>query len=403
MSRSLSGWGLAFLTLVLLLEGTPVSFSRPKQQAHKQEKERLPAARELRLQERIKFPDAAPEVFSPSIKCGPNGAIYAEYSETMAPIYRSFPYSDAVQRLPFYKLSVRARSRVSFPLPTISDYPYLLRDDFQVDAHGGVWALFDAYRKAWPRSARGYPVYFIIRYRDDGSVDSKVQLGNPQGRHFFPHSFAVFSDGSFLVTGSVPVPGGLAAFAGIFDRYGHFEKNLSALEQEGVRNASATPAKSSPGVRRSLVPAGGRKGKPKPVGPPPTNLMISSANGNVYLLCGGGSVHLYAVSPAGKVLHDFELPNPPAGLTPFQMASAGISHIFIEFGHLATGAVEQGSSRSPLFEIVRLSTGKVTEVYHMNPEETGYGEPGCASSPYELLFLGGGAKGKLEVLRFTAP
>ena len=81
---------------------------------------------------------------------------------------------------------------------------------------------------------RGYkgpswPDSLIVKYKDDGTVDSVVKLESPRrDRHFEAWRFAAFLDGTFLVTGAYltdeHIPG--EPVTRIFNRGGAFVQPL---------------------------------------------------------------------------------------------------------------------------------------------------------------------------------
>ncbi|MBV9760070.1 MAG: hypothetical protein JO340_05870 [Acidobacteriaceae bacterium] len=86
-----------------------------------------------------------------------------------------------------------------YPIPAISGYQKPARASFDVGADGTLYALLQAYPQSDSKS-RPDPVYLIVKYKDDGRVDSYFALGELPGKHIQPTSIAVFADRSFLIS-----------------------------------------------------------------------------------------------------------------------------------------------------------------------------------------------------------
>ena len=68
-----------------------------------------------------------------------------------------------------------------------------------------------------------------------------------------------------------------------------------------------------------------------------SSFMVSPPDGNVYLVRGATRPRLYAISAAGEVIRDFEVPAPAPDLTTSNVAMAGDDKLFISFTRVQGG------------------------------------------------------------------
>ncbi len=372
----------------------------------------LPDVRVLQATEKIDFASPGPVVIAPNVRCDLNGNIYAHYSESIQALIATAPYSDGMQRLPFYKLTPRSKGRVAFAPPVIPDYPYLLRTDFSVDPHGTAYALFDAYDGSDVRG-RKLLGHLIVRYKDDGTMDSFEKLADFSRQHIVPAHFAIFGDGNFMVTGTLWGPDSVGPFTALFNRAGNFVSTIR-ISHDVETTSTAQPVSHAPAKgRQEATNSTPRVSQRKPNGPPPTgksrpdvvgavsgSLAVSAPDGNVYMLRATDSLRLYAISPGGQQARELVISRPNPGLIPLQMGLAGADRLFIQFRQ--AGPQGPGGTESSLIEVLEPSSGEVSAVYRLDPGDRDFSEPGCASSAYDFLFVGASKDNRLEVLRFSA-
>lgn len=159
----------------------------------------------------IRLDKPAPAAVSSKIKCGPGGDIYAVYSSVS---------SQEMWRNPIRRISASSRSVTEYPIPTISGYQRLTRLIFDVSADGTLYALLQAFPQS-NSDSKPDPVYLIVKYKDDGQVDSYFALGEVPGKHIRPTSLAMFGADNSMVSGTTILknPGGtsLGVFSAIFE------------------------------------------------------------------------------------------------------------------------------------------------------------------------------------------
>jgi hypothetical protein len=420
MSR-LTAWTKTFRLgvlggLVALISGSSSLGQTTRLPAHKAEQPKMPETRDLYPIDTIPFSAPPPRMVGSGIKCDLKGNIYLVYTDAPQVVLSQ---RDGVATLPISELSPGSRSVARYEVPSIQDHHHVLRYGFNVDARGRVYALMSAaYNTSEKEKPRGD--YFIVRYKDEGSVDSYFKIGDKPGEHLQPIHLAAFPDGNFLVTGTSVKPEGFGVFSAVFDRAGTFASNVEVRDDLEVlainKPSEPAPQSAAPAAPRTPpangaddtgqadAPTQSHKSRPNPVDVASSAFALSAPDGNIYLLRGTDPAHLYVVSPSGSVVREFEVPRPAPGLSPIQMAMAGDSRIFFEYAHVATGAPGENNSSPHLITEMDPNTGELTAVYRLAPADTGFHLAGCASSPYDFLFVGT-SKDKdnehLEVVRYS--
>ncbi|MDE3137959.1 MAG: hypothetical protein KGL59_15365 [Acidobacteriota bacterium] len=305
-------------------------------------------------------------------------------------------------------------------------YQSFYRIAFNVGPWGNLYALYQAYRQVHQLSAFVPSDVLIVKFDDDGSVDSRVKLsGLPSGR-LLPTDFDAFADGSFLVTGdlytsTLPVqepgdarvpkvviqhhtPAGMGSFTGIFDAQGRFvqELHLPGDVKPSVRGEGSPeegpPADHAASAERKEQ-TGERASSSDWSMAIDLSLSASDRENNIYLLRASNPAILYQVSSSGQVIHQAHVKIPVKGVSPVQMNLAGTSQLFITFA--GTTVDEQRHVHIVmLFARVDAATGKIDATYRLPPKTNLM--PACADGPNELLFLGSTKDGNLEVVRYSA-
>lgn len=360
--------------------------------------------RELREDGTVSLAAPPPTAVVTGRKCDSKGSIYLVYSGTVAEMMNR---ANASWDLPITRVSLESDEVTQYPTISMPDYNMQYRESFNVDRWGIVYGLVTAF----PPPKEGHapePDHFIIKFKDDGSVDSTVQLMGPKPGRFMPNSFDVFSDGTFLVTGiDVVSPDGRERrpLTGIFDRSGRFVRELtltddvspSPSEKEGEsgkppvspdQHEAAQPGPNSTTPAHSWAVAVGQGG------------IISGPDGNLYLLRASDPVRLYGISPGGEVIHQVEIRSPGKGLELLELSFVDEQSLFVEFSPVASGldANPDFGSKTTL-GLIDLGTGKLTATYQ-TPANMSNLVPGCPISSNEFSFLGTGKDGKLAVVKF---
>jgi hypothetical protein len=374
--------------------------------------------RDLFPRETIPLPAPPPLLVVSGTKCDLNGNIYLVSSSAPQAVLGQ---RDGITFLPIQKLSIGSRTVVQYAIPTIPDYMYLRRIEFDVDGRGNVYALFDASIKEDQDKPRSD--YLIVKYKDDGTMDSFAKIRGFPDRDFLfpiqPIRLAAFPDGNFLVSGTTLGPRGLGAFTAVFDRGGTFVTDVKVphdVEPVPFKEVPDSSAQTSGQEAASAEPSGGsQKGegeghsqsarRRRSTADPTTVLSggfaITAPDGNLYMLRATDPLRLYVVSPGGVVEREFEITSPAPGLDPIHMAMAGNSNLFIQFGPVAKGRPDEDLNATRLIAVFDLSTGRATAIYRLAPTESGFNVPACAASPYEFLFVGTSESNELKVVRYS--
>src|SRR5579884_3522955 len=239
--------------------------------------------------ETIGFWQPAPTAVESSIKCGPNGEIYAVYNDNQA---------DGT----LYSLVQVSSNRQS-----------------------------DEKRRL---------AYFLIKYRDDGSVDSQIRVGDESGKRVEPMRVAVFADGDFLLSGTyglrqeeIAEGAKLDTFAGIWGREGTFLSPIKLMEPTAAAKSSLTSSVNPYSEKLAKEDANA-------VSLGNHTLYFGSPDENIYALQGAHNPHLYVISTTGDILRETILKPPSASLTPVQMSGAGSGYLFIYYSHIVVGVPE---------------------------------------------------------------
>jgi hypothetical protein len=400
---------IAGLAALLALASQPL---RSQEKHARQAKQpAAPPAYSLYPADTIDFSAPPPMMVTSGIKCDARGNIYVVYSGSPQSVLSQ---SNGVAVLGISKISPGDKSVTAYPLPSISDYSNLLRFGFDVDSTGAVYALVAAERQ--PGSGdKPKPAWLVVKYNDDGTINSYSEIGDEPGKRIQPLRLAVFGDGDFLLSGTTAGKDELGTFAGVFDRQGAFvaplklgeavahAKKPQAPGAGAASGQSAPPESAKAAQQKNAVKQQAAKRdetRENPVSLESSTLSFSSPDGNIYVLQGTSSATLYAVSPSGEIVRKFFLKPPARGFAPVQMSGAGPGYLFVEYGH--TGRSSAGPSPLPAGYIAVLDseTGHVAATYRLPSGAAGF--PACAVSSDDFLFLGTSKDNHLEVVRYVA-
>jgi hypothetical protein len=300
-------------------------------------------------------------------------------------------------------VSISSRSVTEYPVPAISGYEKFARASFDVGIDGTLYALLQAFPQSGSKS-KSDPVYLIVKYKDDGGLDSYLRMGElPGNKRVQPTSLAVFADGSFLISGTTreKTPDGtsLGVFSAIFDQMGAFRAPVTLMKLDRPAESSGSPGlRGAPPTTAQQKAAENEKDSTKAIPLASSLHSFSSADGNIYLFQEDG--HLDIVSPAGSVEHEFELRPPADGLTGIHMAPAGPGFLFVFYDHVATGEPGENSRYRGMITLVYPQSGEVTAIYRMPPAESDFAVPACAASPKDFFFLSADDQGYLKVVHY---
>ncbi len=336
------------------------------------------------------------------VQCDANGNVYLNSAPTA-----ELAIEDAREgtALPLTRLSLTSGNTRAFSYPTLHEYAHQYGQGFYVSPRGDVYALVEVCRRQAGCTGDHFPGDVIVKYNDDGTVDSVIRLKLPDGVHILARKFAAFLDGNFLVTGFTlgGPPHYLVSkpFTGIFDRGGGYVGPL-------VLPNDVTPPKHMPPP--TLI----KNGKPvhplKPAKAAATvsvkpgtfwaqdvqkTLMVGALDGTIYLLRATSPMRLYTISSTGTVLGERLVRPPKPGMRPLQASLTEQGMLYVQFQSLPALSVPEPHS---VFAQVDPQTGKVVEAYSVSPKA---GIPACMDEENELLFLRSSKSGRLEVAKYV--
>lgn len=367
--------------------------------------------------EPIAFLAPSPAMAASETKCDPAGSVYLIYGSDLGVLLAR---PGGISTLPLSKLVPESRSIIQYPVPRLSGYSDVVRGDFDVSADGHVYALLEALDESQAKADRPLPSFLVAKYKDDGILDSYFKLGDAPDMRIQPLRFAVFRDGSLLVTGTAVKGEQLHPFTAVLDRSGtfvnyvtlsHDVRPLSPQSGAGGRErqgGSAAPAVDETGAGQAKPPASSANRDSEPssssvVEVASSSSLISAPDGNVYVVRTTDRPRIYVISPAGDVIRQFDIPAPSAGLSATNAGMAGPDRVFISFTHLqAPSDNTDGAPRPNLISVVNPETGEVTGSYRLAEGEDAFNIPACASA-YSFLLVGSTPDRKhLQVTRYVA-
>jgi len=393
--------GLAGLLMSLALVSQPAASKQAAKAGQRNLGQEPPAVYGLYKTETIDFPSSAPAAVESAIKCGPNGDIYAVYSSDQA---------QDIGKQPVSRISASSKGVTEYPTPAMPGYSAPGRGSFDVRADGTLYALVLATARSGA-GGKARRVSFIVKYNEDGTVDSRIRVGGENGTRIQPLRIAAFGDGDFLLSGTTALTRGeiakgarLRTFAGIFGRAGTFLSPIKLMEPTVPAKPSPPPRAnaSAPGVETHSYAAEMASEDENAVSLGSHTLSVSSADGNVYVLQGAYRPHLYVISSTGDITRQVRLKPPAKGISPIQMAAAGSGYLFIYYGHVAAGVPGENPHQRGMITVLNQETGRVTAVYRMPEAQAGFAVPACADSSDDFLFLGASKDNHLAVVRYAA-
>jgi hypothetical protein len=331
--------------------------------------------------EAIVFLTPAPVIVASKIKCGPGGDLFATYSTD--------PHVE-VWGSPIRKIALASRHVTEYPIPSVSGYQNVSRSSFDVDPNGVVFALVQA--RPQPGSGTDAKfVYFIVRYKEDGSLDSYYALELPD-RLIQPTSLTMFADGNSLVSGTSRAKDApastLGVFSAIFNQTGEYRGQVAVMKPTVSNGSSASIAP------KDASPATAQQDAILPADPP---LTLGSQDGNIYVL---QDEHLRVVSHSGTIEREIDLPAPNKDIAAVQMAAAGVGYLFVFYDHILTGAPGENAERRSMISVANLQTGEITATYRMPQFESNLAAAACGVSINDFVFLSSDQQNNLEVVHY---
>lgn len=229
----------------------PKSVKQPRERTKAPEKQKAPPPQDLTRAETIPFGGPAAVGASARNYCDAEGNVYLQYTTAkprIGPGQVVVPVSP--QNQPVTKLSLDSQSTTEFAVHSLDGYRSLTPILFSVDQGGEVYRLYQAQPASLPYRGFLSLRYVVVKFNEDGSVDSAVRLQNPPHSMLDVTSFVAFADGNLLATGILSpapasesdeagtpytprlkivhhTPSGYGPFTGIFDSSGRFVQQLT--------------------------------------------------------------------------------------------------------------------------------------------------------------------------------
>jgi len=404
--------GLTIVTLsgilVLVFSTTPSGKSRV------QSTEEPPEQRTLSLRETVVFQSPPLGSTLSWIRCDAGGNIFVPLPQ----IARNGTWTNTVVA----ELLTESRTTRRFGAVPFDQakYPNAFVSYFDVDRHGAVYALFSTHPNDPKTGQPLRPVvlsYFIEHFNDDGSADSIVPIGLPEGAAAMPYVYAmaVAPGDRFLLTGTAVTQDGLnRPFTALYDSTGRFLRNIefpddvkdNAPDSVGSAsdNGKSTQPRSESASHSADKGTGGSGSESQaarekiPVGAAiSTGSVVTSPDGYIYVLRNSDPLRLYGVSLSGDPPKHFQFAAPAPGLRPFTMEAAGPTSLVLDFWPMA------GTAGAPqALEVFDTDSGRLTALYQL-PESAGTMLiPACSDRRGGFLYLGESAdKQHLAVFRYT--
>ncbi len=342
----------------------------------------------LREQEKILFSLPAPVVMQTNARCDQRGNIYLVYGDNVR---------DKTPALPIRRLSPDSRSVLEFALPQIPEYQSVHRLDWDVTPWGTVYALLSCHRSSL--QPRELPDFLIVRFKDDGSVDSVTKVEQPKEGSIWLEHFAVFAHGGFLITGTMTKdpahPESPRPFTGVYRENGQLLREVELPDFVKIAAASVQPggetAQESTGQNALLQASWAAM----------TGEMVAGLDDNLYSLRATSPAVLYKISPDGAVVKEVRFQFDSSGLTPVEFSLPAQGGGFVVFGRSSSGNPIEDAKYHTILALVDLETGAVTRAFRM-PGEGRVMSCGCVTAQGQFLFPGATDTGKLALVKYAS-
>lgn len=120
--------------------------------------------------------------------------------------------------------------------------------------------------------------------------------------------FAPFADGSLLVTGTAAQGKQVGTFSALFSRAGVFVADIKVADDvAGISLSGAPISIPDDGDSRPAMAEPPKPNKLSPVSAIINGFATSARGGNAYMLRATDPPRLYAISPAGEVVRQFQI------------------------------------------------------------------------------------------------
>ncbi|MGB6876902.1 MAG: hypothetical protein WBD87_12815 [Candidatus Acidiferrales bacterium] len=297
----------------------------------------------------IAFPLNAPVLATENSKSDLKGNIYLEYTDSAqiaAQLTQGAVRTETSSALlPVRKLDLDSGQQIEYRAPSIPDYPDQLRASFNVSADGSFFLLVKAYHSD-PYKNLTRPSFFIERFNEDGSFDSRTELAQPPSRYLNASAFGVFGDGTFLIVGTLSPafpPRHVEAFAGLFSASGSFIKNVELGQPHGNNNPKPLL---SPGYSMSH------------------SSLLSAPDGSIYLIRDTNPLEVLVILPGGVVSKDVQLKIPVSGLSPTESGLIGPDLLYAKFSYIPTYPPVEKTPES-LIATIDMNSEQFENFYHV--------------------------------------
>lgn len=349
-------------------------------------------------QGQTRFPGPAPLATLDEMKCDAQGNIYAVYSDTpqvALSLQNGLPY------MPVRKISMESDNIVAYPVPAIPGYVNGRRFDFDVGSQGHLYVLMGAAPSIVAPGATLHEDYFIAEYDDSGNVTSYVRLGPIPGKTMMPLKLAAFANGNFLVAGLSFAGSGQQVYAAVYNSKGTVVSQISIPSDiTSVPPGSPTPADIQAARQHAQAfTRGVPMSVPAPVAISYTRA-IGSSDGNAYILWGTQPQQMYVVSPAGEVVHKYNLAAAAPGARALQLGVLSTGQVWVQF--YPTPSASSSSGANKVIEVLDASTGQVVNAFELGPSDDDRAMAGCSTPAGNFLFLNATQDAKaLQVLTYA--
>jgi hypothetical protein len=214
--------GVLLAAVSLAAQAHPVPSPIPTARKRAAGLSQTPPSRQLYPAGTTKLSAPGPGAVLGQVQCDANGNVYMNSVPTVQLAREEARFGTT----PLTRLALGSGNTTEFQYPSFSEYSSHYDQGFYVTPRGDVYPMAEARPRKSSGAGSNFPVNVIIKYKDDGTVDSIIKLRPPTGVHFLAHKFAAFLDGRVLVTGlrvgGPPPYLPLGPFTGVFDRDGGY-------------------------------------------------------------------------------------------------------------------------------------------------------------------------------------
>jgi hypothetical protein len=366
----IGSWGLLCPDCLPQAKPLPSTTERAPQASNMEE--RAPAVQSLELKETISLAYSSPRVFGSGVKCDGSGNIFVPL-----PVSNPDGTLGSIVLLEILSDSKSTKTFGSQPL-SASEYPNQWIKYFDVGPAGTVYALVGTHDDGKEGDKQPLaPQYFIERFNSDGSTDSVDHLNYPPGTGAVGldlSHFGVFHDGTFILAGMQwDTSNGVEPFTAVYSSNGKFIRSV-ALPDDVPGDQTLKAQHASSGQRDAAISA------------IMLGSMVSSPDGNVYLLRNSQPGQLYGVDSSGEVVKHFQLSPPSPGLDVSSAGLAGEDSLLLYFGHPPPEHPGEKPISEWLVGLFNTVSGQFDAVYKLPTK--GLRVAACSDQHGGLLYIG---------------